>query len=56
MARALASIWVNLDDLSVLWCINHIKQVPLEHIVWLQSENAFLKSCFEQENGWKVVL
>ena len=38
MARALATIWVKLDDLSVLWCINHIKYVSLEHIFWLHSD------------------
>ena len=32
MDLALALICVKSDDLSVLWCINHIEYVPLEHI------------------------
>lgn len=37
MAKALATILIKSDDLSVLRYINHIEYVPLEHIYWLQS-------------------
>ena len=37
MAKALPKNLIKLDDLSVLWCINHIEYEPLEHIFWLQS-------------------
>ena len=43
MAKALATILIKSDDLSVLWCINHIEYMPLEHIFWLQS--SIKKSC-----------
>ena len=36
MANTLTTILIKLDDLSVLWCINHIKYASLEHIFWLQ--------------------
>lgn len=46
MAMALASIWVKSDDLKVLWCINHIEYMPLEHIFWIKSTNSFKVVCF----------
>ena len=36
MTKALTTILIKLDDLSVLWYINHIEYVSLEYIFWLQ--------------------
>ena len=37
MDWALVLICVKSDDLSVLWCINHIEYVPLDNLFWLES-------------------